>query len=91
MLTGRMLPAKHWIQETRCRSILLCQGAASIVGHAGIGFGSRQRLIGMAGMLQLASMPGMLQLVSMPEEHATCMTMITKLLSTVESHSWPRM
>jgi hypothetical protein len=71
-------------------TILLCQGAASIVGHAGIGIGSRQRLIGMAGMLQLASMSGMLQLVSMPEEHATCMTMIAKLLSTVESHSWPR-
>jgi hypothetical protein len=71
--------------------MLLCQGAASIVGHAGIGIGSRQRLIGMAGMLQLASMSGMLQLVSMPEEHATCMTMIAKLLSTVESHSWPRM
>jgi hypothetical protein len=69
---------------------VLCQGAASIVGHAGIGIGSRQRLIGMAGMLQLASMSGMLQLVSMPEEHATCMTMIAKLLSTVESHSWPR-
>jgi hypothetical protein len=78
----------------------LCQGAASIVGHAGIGIGSRQLLIDMAGMLQLASMPGMLQLasmpgmlqlVSMPEEHATCMTMIAKLLSTVESHSWPRM
>jgi hypothetical protein len=61
---------------------MLCQGAASIVGHAGIGIGSRQRLIGMSGMLQL---------VSMPEEHATCMTMIAKLLSTVESHSWPRM
>jgi hypothetical protein len=45
----------------------------------------------MAGMLQLASMPGVLQLVSMPEEHATCMTMIAKLLSTVESHSWTRM
>jgi hypothetical protein len=55
---------------------MLCQGAASTVGHAGIGIGSRQPLIGMAGMLQLASMSGMLQLVSMPEEHATCMTMI---------------
>jgi hypothetical protein len=61
---------------------VLCQGAASIVGHAGIGIGSRQRLIGMAGMLQF---------VSMPEEHAAWMTMVAKLLSTVESHSWHRM
>jgi hypothetical protein len=60
---------------------LLCQGAASIDDHAGIGIGSRQRLIGMAGMLQLASMP---------EEHAACMTMIAKLLLTLESHSWHR-
>jgi hypothetical protein len=31
--------------------------------------GSRQRLIGMAGMLQLVSMAGILQLVNMPDEH----------------------
>jgi hypothetical protein len=61
---------------------VLCQGAASIAGHAGIGIGSRQRLIGMAGMLQL---------VNMPEEHAACMTMIAKLLLAVERHLWHRM
>jgi hypothetical protein len=70
---------------------LLCQGTASSVGHAGIGIGNRQRLIGMAGILQLVSMPGMLQLVNMPEEHAACMTMIAKLLLGVESHSWHRL
>jgi hypothetical protein len=60
---------------------VLCQDAASIVGHAGIGMGSRQRLIGMAGMLQL---------VIMPDEHAACMPMIAKLEMAVESHLWHR-
>jgi hypothetical protein len=39
-----------------CGFFLLCQGAASIDEHAGIGIGIRQRLIGLAGMLQLVSM-----------------------------------
>jgi hypothetical protein len=69
---------------------VFCQGAASIVGHAGIGVGSRQRLIGMAGLLQLISIAGMLQLLNMPDEHAAC-KMIEKFLLAVESHSWHRM
>jgi hypothetical protein len=54
---------------------VLRQGAASIVGHTGIGMASRQQLIGMAGMLQF---------VYMPNEHAVCMPMIAKLLLVVE-------
>jgi hypothetical protein len=64
------------------QSIVVCQGAASIIAHAGIGMACRQRLIGMAGMLQL---------VNMPDEHAVCMPTIAKLLLAVESHLWHRM